>query len=56
MEDKTKIPTKIISGAMRQLGAETIGRYGKDEWVSCLQAAVRLDELQVKLNKITKGE
>ncbi len=43
MENKT--PTKTISNAMRQLGDNVIGHDGS-AWVSCLQAADRLDELE----------
>ncbi|MBL0732227.1 MAG: hypothetical protein JJW03_05170 [Desulfosarcina sp.] len=40
-----KIPTKTISNAMRQLGDNIIGQDGAT-WVTCLDAANRLDELE----------
>ena len=52
LEDKT--PTKNISKAMRQLGENTVGRHAKEEWISCLQAAVRLDELQNCIDEMYK--
>ena len=49
LEDKT--PTKVISGAMRQLGENVIGQLG-DTWVSCLEASIKLDELQAYIDEM----
>ena len=49
MKDKTK--TEVISGAMRQLYVDIQSSDGIAN-AACLQAAVRLDELQAIIDKI----
>ena len=45
MELEDKVPTKVISGAMRNLYHDIKSGDGVAN-AACLQAAVRLDELQ----------
>ena len=51
MELEDKVPTKIISGAMRNLYCDIQSGDGVAN-AACLQAAVRLDELQAILDKV----